>query len=141
MEEKITQQAFETQIEASTKLKQSGQYLNLIVKDYPKRNEVGLQPGQFITVRKPEDYAEAYKKEKSFTNAQGRSWTSNMYMCSVMVGDQKASFITFKDDEGEEFNGAGGVGEEIQIGLEEFMYQDKNGKKIIDTRLRFRPAQ
>lgn len=139
-QETVMKPAFQTHVDATTKIKTSGQYTNLIVKDYPKREEVGLAPGEFLTVTKDPQYAEPYTKEKSFGSGD-RAWTSNMHMFTVFVGDQKASFISFSDAEAKEFTEAGGVGETIQIGCEEFNYVNKKGQKMIDTRLRFRRAE
>lgn len=140
MADTIMTEAFQTHIDATTKIKTSGPYTNLIVKDYAKRDEVGLQPGEFLTVQKDPQYAEPYTKEKTFGSGD-RSWKSNMHMCTVHVGDKKCSFISFDDNEAKEFTDAGGVGATIQIGCEEYNYVNKQGKKVIDTRLRFRGVE
>ena len=133
-------QAFQTKIDASTKLKVNGNYVNLILTNYPKRGEVGLQPGEYIQVKKDSKYAEPFTSEKTYT-ANNKTWTANLHRCTVIVDNKQTSFMTFKDEEANEFIESGGVDDLIHIGCEEYNYTNKKGQKIIATRLRFRKAQ
>ena len=134
MTEKIIESAWQTEIDAATKLHQNGQYTNLMLNEY--KGVAGIAPGEFLTVRKDDQYAEPFANTKT-----GQYGEYTMYNTSVMVGDKKASFIMFNDEEAASFTAAGGVGDTIQISKEEFSYVDKKKNKRIKERLVFRPLE
>lgn len=132
-EERIITAAWEVEADPGTFIAKNGQYTNLVLNSY--KGVEGLKPGEFITVKKDAEYGEAYTTKK-----EGQYGPFNIHSCTVWVGDQKATFVTFSDQEAEEFAGYD-AGATIQISKEEFSYVDKKGTKRLKERLLFRGVQ
>lgn len=106
--------------EGKLEVKQNGEYNNIYPKGYPKIGAKGLEPGQFVLLKKAGDYAEGYKRE-----AQGKFGPYNTYDCRVEYDGVECGMRLFRDDEHESFKLAGGIGDTIKCELN--LVQDAKG--------------
>jgi len=108
-------------------IEKKGQYNNLILKTKVVNGQViqGVNPGEKIVVEKIK-YAEGLKIEK---------FDRPSYICNVLYKDTECSFF-LKEEEHKDFAASGGVGDKIELSIEnqEYSYNgEKKTKQVVKT--------
>lgn len=133
-EKEVIKEPFQEEIKAETLVHKNGQYTNIYLNDY--KGHKGLRPGQFITVKKHDQFNEPRTLQKD-----GQYGPYNLHMCTVVVGDQDATFVTFQDREAESFTEVAGLEDTIQISKQKYTYVDARGTERVKEELVFRKVE
>ena len=101
----------------------NGEYNNITLKTRVNKStgqvSQGLTAGNYITVTK-EGYDEARLIDKG---------SYNLYSCNVEYDGEVVSFLLNRDDEGEDWNACGGIGDKIKITAVSKSYKFKGESK------------
>lgn len=134
MTKEIIKEAWQTEINPKTLVKKNGNYTNIHLNSY--KGSPGMNAGEFITVKKDDEYNGPFSQERD-----GQYGKYFMHSCKVIVDGEKATFVTFNDNEAQAFEDVAGLEDTIQISKEKYTYVDGRGTERVKEELKFRKVE